>query len=295
VSVESANCIDVFGSITPDGERRYTKIYRVICSTNDDGPVVAQNAAGIERYGQAYSWGNEADLGAWAADISAAKEQRSESCRVWLVTVQFTSGGQKTGESIDPAGNLIENPLLRPVVWSGSYAQFVKAAARDRFGKPIVNTAGDLIEGLSEDDSRISLVARRNVSTLDLAKWARYRDKVNRDAIWGLTRRQIKVNNITWDSERSGPYRYFVVTYSFHINLGGWITRSENRGWRARSAAGVAPKKITDIVEPAYLDEDGVRLSQTRIDAGDWPAPIESEIEDEETFANLNLPSKIEA
>jgi len=295
VSVESVTVHDVTGGIGASGERTYQKVYRVLCSSNEDGPVTARNGPGIERYGQAYAYGNEADLGAWAVSIIARKVNLDELRRDWFVQVDFSSAAQQTGESIDPSGDPIDNALDRSVRWSGSFAQFAKAAERDRLGFPIVNTVGDPIEGITKDDSRPELIARRNVEQLDLAVWADYRDKVNADAIWGLEPRMLKVNNITWETQRAGDLRYFEVTYAFHANFEKWINKYENRGWRARPAMGADPVKITDIVEPAYLDDFGVRLSQARIDAGDFPDPIEAELEDERSFSDLGLPDRIEA
>jgi len=294
MSVKSVDVANVFGGVAEDGERKYTKIYKVRTTDAKDGPIIARQATGIENYGDTYSYGNESDAGAYAISISAALKHIDKTVKDWLTTVVFSSQPQTIEGSLNERGDPIDNPLQRPVRWSGSFVKMQELLERDKDGSPIINTAGDLLEGLTRARSLPNLRAIRNTANVDLVKWAEYSDAVNSDNWLGLSPRMAQVQDITFTPTIAGPYRYFETTYDFLINFKTFDKKYENRGMRARASEGEAPEKISGIVEPAFLDEYGVRLSDDEIAANAF-YQIEARVEDELPFKALGLPNTIKA
>lgn len=306
MSVTSVTVASVTGGVGEDGERRYIKTYRVLTNSANDGPLIVQSAAGVERYGFPYSYGNESDAGAIAVEIDAALERDDASHRVWLVPVVFKTQSVSGGEtSLTDRGARIDHPLKRPVIWTGSFVEYMRQTSRDADGEPMRNSANDLLPVFQRDDSRPQITAQKNLARLDLATWASYRDTINEDRIWGLAPKTLKVKQISWQTERWGRLKYFVVSYVFEVNFSGWRESREDVGWRAWSSASwkTSPAsykltRITDddgfpLVDPTYLDGNGQKLSEARVLRGDYKH-LTFDIYKARPFKRLGLPSKIE-
>jgi hypothetical protein len=300
VAATLATALFSTGNIGTGRERDYVAVYRVITTSRSDGPITARNAPGIPPYGSSYVFGNDSDAGSFAVSADAQLENRTASNKVWLVTVRFSSKPQN-----DDDPNETDNPLDKPVRWSGSFAQFTAPVTEDRFGLPILNSARMPYDTPpNRDDSRPTIIAEKNFASLDLTTWREYADVVNSDVWLGFQPREVKVANITWDERFRGPLRYFSVRFTFHLKparLGvddrRWDHRLIDRGYFELNAAGDNVVRITDdegrdLAQPALLDGVGSKIPQQLVALG-VNFKLEFQVYEEKPFAQLGLPAQV--
>lgn len=262
--VGSANLMYSSGTLSKGFERTYSSVYQVETNSRTDGPAVVLNAPGLPTYRAAFP----GDGGSYAVKISA-KHKRSDSSYLWWhVTVDYSSIAVDEDE---PTQN--DDPLTKPVEWSGSFVQFQEPVVRDNTNQPVVNTAGDaFVPPPMRDVSYPSIVAVKNYASVNLAFWSSYSDAVNSDTFLGLEPRKVRVRSIEWDERfRGNSTPYYQVRFTFlvrNIDYGdgfqGHDFSIQNVGFREKIGAN-EPKNIkdakgNDIAEPALLRSDGQKL-----------------------------------
>jgi hypothetical protein len=291
--VGTANLIYTTGGVGEGFERRYTSIYQVQTDARTDLAPAVLAAPGLPQYRNTYP----TDGGAFATDIQARPMKFEESLKWWEVTVKYSSKSSPNQEDQEQ----VDDPLLKPVDWSGSFVQFQEAATRDRTGNAIVNTAGDRFDPPAmKDNSMLSIVAVKNYAALDFNVWSDYADAVNSDVFLGLDPRKVKVRSIEWDERFHGsPTPYYEVRFTFlikNVDHGDGFVGHDfsilNEGFREKIAAN-APKMIkdaagNDIAEPHLLRSDGQKADLNNLAADTHY--VKFRVYKERPFAALGLP-----
>lgn len=203
-------------SVNLQGERTYTRTFRVETTSPETGPRAVIAALGVAK-GTTYAYGLEADPGAVCLSIDVSPSS-DDGCS-WQATVQYGPW--------PASGPVAENPLLQPPDISFSHREFEVPVERDRLGNPIVNSAGDMFNPTAtRDDSRLLISIARNEATAPLALMAAIRNTVNQSevvipGIGTFAPRTLKAiapqATLSWHPDVPG-FAYWKVTYQFEVN-----------------------------------------------------------------------------
>jgi hypothetical protein len=198
--------------------------------------------------------------------IMSVKEVRftpGESELIWIGTVKYDSQ-PITKEQKDREN--YENPLDRPVKYWGESVIFQRARMKDRDGKAVVNTAGDMISGgIMEDDVRWVFHFEKNLPTT-LPSWIFfYGNALNADdvVLYGLEwpAGTLKLTGVRLSEiNTQNGIDYIVVSFELHYDPDGWVHEELNYGTRQIVDGKKGP--ILDDYGNAYkipqpLDSDG--------------------------------------
>lgn len=315
--VGSARPIQSKMSVDEEYSRSYTSTYEVITNDKTDGPALVLTADGLPRFGSSYSWYNTFDNFAYCVGGSASIREIKASALVWTVEIRHEtpksskSGGKNTRQPSTANPNPTSergSPVNEPWEISGSFAQFQRPTTKDMNGDPLQNTVEEpFVPAIEIDDSRKTLVLRKNTSTISLANWVDYSDKVNSVAMWGLLPRQIKLNQWNWSVRFYGPgIGYVENQWEFHISyerddagtVVGWTHVILNEGFRKLVNAGESDpeKRYARITmkdqpssKPTLLD-----VNSQPITAGvGTPYYNKFQIYEERDFRNIGIPDPL--
>ena len=153
--------------------------------------------------------------------------------RLWQIEIEYAT---KAPKKDDP------NPLNRPaeITLDGNETQI--PVYQDGEGTWYVNTAGDLLEGVTEDyEQPVWRVAKNLAKT---PQWIlRYPGAVNSDTVRldGLTfqpgelrLKRLRRGGVQEENDQS----YYSLSYELHFREGGWLRQIPNRGHHEIAATG---------------------------------------------------------
>jgi hypothetical protein len=167
------------------------------------------------------------------------------------------------------------DPLSRPAVIREQSAKLQQAITRDADGRPIINTAGDLILDLNRNVPLLVFEIQKNVSSAPL--WFKtYPDSINSDALivdglpcdpGTLVMDEFSLSERI-EGEHSVPYR--VLRFHLVYADAGWDEVVLNRGVHEISLVGVNPYNREGVSDPLVavrvkvpnVSKDGQPLQQ---------------------------------
>jgi hypothetical protein len=197
------------------GHRTYKIKYRVRGAITD-GPGNALLTTGLPVIGSQWIVDGENDPWAWCRpEVEVTPLVTDEPNTHWLL--EFTFSTKPITHCQD---DHIENPLLVPQVISGSFVKYTQEATVDRFGNPIQNSAHEVIRGhqVEFDLNRLTIKIKQNVADLQLPLLAEMTNTVNRDTLWDIPSRCIKMNPPTFERKFYGTcFIYYERNLEFDI------------------------------------------------------------------------------
>lgn len=285
---------DRSGSINSSTEKSYTRIFEAYTDSRYVGPVAVMTHVSIPQLGDYYVNGvvdpydedYEEDLGAFVNEISA--EEIGDAGIEWKVTVKYGPGN-----TLEQSGD----PTLWKIRVRFGGERTERVVLFDRFGNPIMNSAGDRFgDPLTVDSHMSTMVVTRNekVSTYDLNKASDYSDTVN-VATWnGFPPQTCKLGIIETSDEQYDPSTntwYYTVTYPIKINRNTWIKQLLDQGFNelddADESKPILSRDGQPLADPKPLDGAGHALSGT--EGYDSPVTLPFEVEDAVDWSGLGL------
>ena len=221
--------------------RNYEEVWMVLTTVATDDPFVILNTPGIPQRYQPYQSDGQARCINAACQLAGDDDGTGT---LWDVTCRYST---KYDVSQQP-----ENPVNRPPRFSLSLAHFQTPAVRDNGlvnGQRIavLNLAGDAYSPPPEiDDSRLTLVARRNEATLPFVAMQLYKDAVNSDTWNNCEPRTVKLFNVSCgEMQIENGYQYYEVQYEFQYNPDTWDLRLLEYGYNGLVCNGSGTPKKT--------------------------------------------------
>ena len=191
--------------------------------------------------------------------VTARRRRRAN--RVWDIEAVYTTELDRLEQP--------NNPLQRPAEISIEQVEYELPRVLDKDGQPLTNTAGDLLEGITEAEPGLVLHVQKNV-----AAWPRwllsYMNAVNSDAVRlkGLTfpkgtlrLRGLRIPPI----QQHERWVYYPLSFQLHFRGDGWQPRLLNRGWH----------ELVDVPDPESDDPDATVKTKRRIRLANGEYPSE--------------------
>ncbi len=213
--------------------------------------------------------------------ISVTAEQDEDTPELWMVEAEYSSELEEEEED--------KNPLARAAKISWTTNDFSRIVTTDRHGRPLTNTAGDLIEEVTLEDARWVIRVEKNIAKMP--NWVlHYRNAVNSDTV--------RIENLTFppdtlkirrlnrsEIQNENKTDFFTLSFELHHRQEGWTARLLNRGWNEIESYQVnagflitKKRKVRALVNgeypnsPVFLDKTGARPLD---DDGDIKEPLE--------------------
>lgn len=283
------------GSMNSTYERRYTRIFDVVTTGPQVGPLAVRAADGLPRIGDHYTNGVgvdddgypddlEEDPGAFVGEIEAECLGGAEGAGIaWRVIVQYQPW-DPSAFGPDPT----EWPLR--VQFSGERTE--KVLLFDKTGAPIQNSAFDRFgDPVTIDDHITTMIVTRNepVSGFDVLLASDFSDTIN-DATWnGIPAGHAKMGIITTSEEQYDSNQqiwYYKVTYPIQISRKFWRKELLDHGYNELHKGGRRPIMIEGqpAADPVPLDGSGTRLAP-----GGTPVTLNFDVYDETDWSGLNI------
>ena len=301
-------------SVTQDdnGHRAYKIIWGVETTSAEDGPHTVMKCPGLAVMGSIWNYGNDMDPWAlcWPNMRVTERQKKPGPTRHWNVEQTF-----KTMPLGMDGVEGREDPLLDPQKVSGNFARYSKeigygyaslaaAAVGGERTKALATYSHEPLRGIQGDVSRPTVRIEQNVASLELGLFAYMISTVNDDTLWGLTKRKIKLANITWGRELSAIGTYFYTrTFDFAIDFETFDREEPSFGALALGELGANKTWVTAGFDPAnprhfsrYKDPQG-DLRNTFHDAQGKPtdaasaAKIDVIYHEESNFLLLGIPT----
>lgn len=262
--------------------RNHAAAFKVTCNALDY-PTTAVAGVGISK-GSACPWDGYARCTAINTSVeSTYTVGDNQKALIYRVDISYSTDAPE-----------YENPLDEPPVISwGTNAQSI-GVTNDEAGNPIVNTVGDPIEGVEDDDYTLTLSYTRNEAASPFPGAEEYLGKVNSGTFLGFSAKQVKCTSITAGSAQATVVEdvevtYYSVTYTFEIKpTGDWKRRLLNVGYRYREDGSGDPKDIyvdgVPVTSPQLLKENGDLWS-----SGDDPHYVEPYLNETTSFSSLGI------
>jgi len=221
----------------------FTRTFKVLCDDKRDGAAVVFSSPEIPGILSSYiCTGSEA----WSSALLRSRASKllggnDDDGYLHLVTCRYST----KGEGDETAGQ--ENPILQPTQISIRTNRFQKAVSKDRTEpqpRAIVNSAGCPFDPpLEIDDSRPSIILKKNVTFFSLAWLEDYKDATNSDPYLGFVKYFWKISSIYadrtfWDAPTGGRFYYWAVELEIEGNdLLWWPTKVLDYGRLQRGPA----------------------------------------------------------
>lgn len=258
-----------------EGHREYRIIHRVKAGVGD-GPANVLLTTGLPVPGSTWDFDDDEDVWAWCrADAEVTPVVEDEPNYYWDVEQIFSTKPPPLNQQRcqDVA---IEDPLLEPAKVSGSFTKTTIEAQYDRFGRVLVNSALQRLNGprVEFDNNKPTVRVEMNVATLDLGVRSAFIDTVNDSPIWGLPARCLKLSNMSWERRYYGQCSiYYTVTMEFDVDfktfdrdildegtkaLSGKLDKLTDGVYNLRDVApGVAPNPLNPTHYNEFQDRNG--------------------------------------
>jgi hypothetical protein len=203
--------------------------------------------------------------------ISRNARRRPKSLIWWTISVTSTT-------EIDANE---KNPLDAPTVWEAETVLYEVPIIYDRFGKPIVNSAGQLFEGPTKNVVGWTFTANKSLPDVPLDWVDDFTNGVN-DSTITIRGKRCKEKTAWLRSARIGaPRREFNVTHCpssfvFEYNPLGFLFEPLDRGFmelveRVELDSKGSPTKVRRLVE--ILDDRGQPVTQAQFLNSDGQVP----------------------
>jgi hypothetical protein len=179
-------------NIDAESHRTYKIGYRVQCEPTD-GPNAVRNAYGLPQPGSVWYFGGDADpYAVCIPECSVQPVVTGEPNTLFDVELTFTTRPPGKDPSEKAGDPLQEKPKI-----SISFSKTTEEATRDRFGRPIVNSAWEQLRGkqVEFDSGVIQIKIEQNLAALSLPALAAAYQTVNAVPIWGMPRRTVRLSN----------------------------------------------------------------------------------------------------
>lgn len=197
--------------------------------------------------------------------VRIAPEQREDSFRIWDIDLEYTSKPKDKDKE--------QNPLSQPAEIEWDTVEESEVIDVDGEGNPLLNAAGDFLEGIEEPVSYWIIKIKKNV-----AKVPRYildyDLSVNDGAVrvGGLTfpkdtlwLRRLRIS----DKQTENDIDYYEFSFELHYKSKTWIRKFPNRGYHEiiyyPEGTIVKQRILIDLepaAEPQWLDENGSRPTE---------------------------------
>lgn len=212
---------------TARGHRNYHITHMVECEPTDGPSRALHLTPGLPLPGMLWAVDSDLDLWAWCrGDATVTPVLEGEPNRYFLIEQFFsTEPPDVDNEQCQDQG--VGDPLLEPMKVSGSFIKYMEEATHDRFGSPIVNSAGEALRGpqVEFDANRHQIRIEQNVPVLGLNVFGPMVDTLNDAPLWGLPTRCIKLSNVSWDRKVHGLcYVYYTRVLEFDT----FVKKDEN-------------------------------------------------------------------
>lgn len=232
------------------GVRTYTRVFKLETSLTSEGPYAVGSAAGLPLIGSVH---NE-DPSAYCVELTPTN---SNPWKGWIVTAEYSSAREWS-----------ENPLVEPVQITWATEQYQVVAAKDRNGKPILNSAGDYFSDPPpmRDVSRRIVTIEKNMARVP--GWILdTQDAVNSGTFTidgvsvGAGKAKIQRVTIGPKETRNGTL-FRRLSIEMHLQKNGWDLEILDCGFRKRDADNKLVKIVsegdsTDTSTPVPLDGTG--------------------------------------
>lgn len=206
-----------------EGHREYKVTYLVEAGLRD-GPRTVLDTTGLPQEGDTWSYLDDTDQFAWCLPTRTIKlheHKEGEPHKIWAVESTFsTKPPDKDKQRCQD--HKIEDPLLEPQKVSGNFTIRQEEAVRDRFGRPIVNSAWEQIRGknVEFDVFDPGVTIEQNVPVLGLELFTPMVQTVNSIPLWGLPPRTVLLANATWERKfYAGCSVYYTRKFEFRIKF----------------------------------------------------------------------------
>lgn len=150
-----------------------------------------------------------------------------------------------------------ENPLARPDVWSFSTGGVAVPALfyyEANAIKPLVNTAGEVFEGLTTEASELRATINGNRATFPVFAAAAVTNCVNKDVYLGCNPHTWKCAGIGGQQQTElvdgFPLRYWSVSVELVCRPSGWPLLIPNVGWNYREGNVLKRAFVLDNEQP---------------------------------------------
>lgn len=167
-------------------------------------------------------------------------------------------------------GGFVASPLSRPDVWSFSTSGLSVPTFRYYNGsgngdiKPLVNSAGDIIEGAQAIEGELRATVSGNRAAFPLATAVAVTGCVNSDAYAGAQPHRWLCNGIsaqkTTEVVNGQQVTYWQVTAELSYKASGYNLYLPNVGWNYKGGSGSEPKK-----ERCYVFMDGEKVASSSV------------------------------
>jgi hypothetical protein len=252
-----------------DAGRTYQRKFRIITSTQNDGPNVVLGQFGTN-YGDTYQpfyAANEADLFACVNQIDC--EPTGNDGIEWIVTLSYG-----WYNPLQAGGGKEQNPLDMPIEVSWALRDHETVLDTDQNGDAVLNTAGDPYDPpIVIDDPRLVMTVVRNEMMFNVGWVLAYRNAVNSDPFAGFPPLTCKVLNISsrsqwhqdigWYYQTTYEFEFLTASIDYDTNT-GFRKRIISQGFRAISSVTGTPYHITlkgtPISSPMLIDSNGYLL-----------------------------------
>lgn len=251
-----------------EGHREYSITYRTESDTTRDGPALHLQTSGLPTPGSVWRVDNDIDDWAyclWDAEVIPVVDDGDPN-RYFDCTFKFSTKPPDNKKCVDRQWT---DPLLQPAKVNGQSVKYQEEATVDAYGRSIVNSAWEQIRGreVEFDKNRSNVKIEINTASLDFALCNYMIDKLNGYPLWGLSRRQIKLSDFTWERAFYGQcFVYYKKTFTFDIranpddsfdrSLLDEGTKVLNGHWNTANATWVLDKidgKDPDRFNPAHF------------------------------------------
>lgn len=178
----------------------------------------------------------------------------------WTVTVSYRNG--------DPR-ELDKPPLLRRAKIDVSTESLEVPTLTKADGTPWINTAGDLLSGITKKKNRIIFAIQKNVAAVPA--WSlNYADAVNSDVVsirglvcpaGYLNLGDLRIGDVDSEIVNGLNYPFIPISYTLTYDPDSWKTKVLNRGYYqiiAGKRLPIVDKKGRQVTEPTFLDENGL-------------------------------------
>ena len=241
------------GTINASGIE-YEAVFQVITTDKNDGPAIVALAAGVPRYGDVYSVGNEIDFGIRANSIVPVQD--SSSPFRWEVRVGYSANLFE-----DPTIINERNPTARPAIVRWLHEEATEPMERDANGTLVATANREVFRPLPERTVyRPVLHIERNYLVFNDTLQFDYLDSVNSDVFVGGAARTWRCKLLQVDPEFENGFSYKRVIAEFVYKHDEWTITRLHEGFRFKaSTSSTSLSEVSARKVPVFLDSTGVR------------------------------------
>lgn len=205
-----------------DDMHRTFKVKQLVKADFTDGPKTVMDCPDLPTIGDTWAFYDDEDVWAFCwptRTVTPFMAKEGDPGRDWEVESTFSTKPIPNKRCGDQS---IEDPLLEPQKYSGSFVKYVKEAVTDMFGDLILTSSHEQVRGpqVEFDANRPTVKIEQNVPSLELELFSQMVDTVNDAPLWGLNARCVKLSNVSWERLFYGDcYYYYKRVLDFDISF----------------------------------------------------------------------------